>query len=261
MDKVNNRKNPVAKKNRNNKFGKAKKPQWKPKTGSLIDEKCDWNGSVFPFKGTKQLMEHEAENRHSDYEDDDWSPSNVKCNIKLNNALGALMGAYMSGDDSEDEIDAEYANTKQEKTKVSYVKSNDNAAIVQTDTLVVCNENDDDYSPPTEVNIVKENTACVVEETSTNVVKESTVTTRKRRRTHLRQRINKNNLKLDRGNQQMSSQRTNASSTSTTNFPYKFKRRKVTLLEKLLDNEIRHERNVLLQCVRYVVSNNFFDKM
>ncbi|XP_035780785.1 nuclear fragile X mental retardation-interacting protein 1-like [Anopheles albimanus] len=31
-----------------------------------------------------------------------------------------------------------------------------------------------------------------------------------------------------------------------------------TMLEKLLDADIRHERNVLLQCVRYVVSNNYF---
>lgn len=31
-----------------------------------------------------------------------------------------------------------------------------------------------------------------------------------------------------------------------------------TLLEKLLQKDIRHERNILLQCVRYVVENNFF---
>lgn len=31
-----------------------------------------------------------------------------------------------------------------------------------------------------------------------------------------------------------------------------------TLLEKLLQKDIRHERNVLLQCVRYVVENKFF---
>lgn len=30
-------------------------------------------------------------------------------------------------------------------------------------------------------------------------------------------------------------------------------------LEKLLQEDIRHERNVLLQCVNYVVRNNFFD--
>lgn len=31
-----------------------------------------------------------------------------------------------------------------------------------------------------------------------------------------------------------------------------------TMLEKLLDSDIRHERNVLLQCVRHVIVNNFF---
>ncbi|KAK6623183.1 hypothetical protein RUM43_009035 [Polyplax serrata] len=34
--------------------------------------------------------------------------------------------------------------------------------------------------------------------------------------------------------------------------------RELTLLEKLLKNEIRHERNVILQCVHYVVKNNYF---
>ncbi|XP_064615558.1 FMR1-interacting protein NUFIP1-like [Liolophura sinensis] len=34
---------------------------------------------------------------------------------------------------------------------------------------------------------------------------------------------------------------------------------KSTLLEKLLAPEIRHERNVILQCVRYIVKNNFFE--
>ena len=28
----------------------------------------------------------------------------------------------------------------------------------------------------------------------------------------------------------------------------------------MLADEIRHERNILLQCVRYVIKNNFFDK-
>lgn len=33
-----------------------------------------------------------------------------------------------------------------------------------------------------------------------------------------------------------------------------------TLLEKLLHKEIQHERNVILQCIRHVVKNNYFDK-
>ncbi|XP_041354624.1 nuclear fragile X mental retardation-interacting protein 1-like [Gigantopelta aegis] len=35
-------------------------------------------------------------------------------------------------------------------------------------------------------------------------------------------------------------------------------RKRVTLLERLLAQEIRHERNVVLQCVYYIVKNNFF---
>ncbi|XP_011178562.2 FMR1-interacting protein NUFIP1 [Zeugodacus cucurbitae] len=35
-------------------------------------------------------------------------------------------------------------------------------------------------------------------------------------------------------------------------------RKQNTLLEKLLEPDIRHERNVLLQCLRYVCENNFF---
>ncbi|XP_037944880.1 uncharacterized protein LOC119677554 isoform X2 [Teleopsis dalmanni] len=32
-----------------------------------------------------------------------------------------------------------------------------------------------------------------------------------------------------------------------------------TLLGKLLESEVRHERNILLQCIRFVCDNNFFD--
>ncbi|XP_005184171.1 FMR1-interacting protein NUFIP1 [Musca domestica] len=35
-------------------------------------------------------------------------------------------------------------------------------------------------------------------------------------------------------------------------------RKQNTMLEKLLETDIRHERNVLLQCVRFVCENNFF---
>ncbi|XP_076350657.1 nuclear FMR1 interacting protein 1 isoform X2 [Tachypleus tridentatus] len=36
--------------------------------------------------------------------------------------------------------------------------------------------------------------------------------------------------------------------------------RRLTLLEKLLAKEIRHERNIIFQCVRYIVQNNFFEE-
>ncbi|XP_076034331.1 nuclear FMR1 interacting protein 1 isoform X2 [Oratosquilla oratoria] len=37
------------------------------------------------------------------------------------------------------------------------------------------------------------------------------------------------------------------------------RKRKATLLEKLLESDIRHERNVILQCIRYIINNKFFD--
>ncbi len=39
-----------------------------------------------------------------------------------------------------------------------------------------------------------------------------------------------------------------------------FPSRKPTLLQQLLADEIRHERNVVLQCVRYIVDRNFFEQ-
>lgn len=36
-------------------------------------------------------------------------------------------------------------------------------------------------------------------------------------------------------------------------------RKQNTMLEKLLEGDIRHERNVLLQCVRFLCENNFFN--
>lgn len=34
----------------------------------------------------------------------------------------------------------------------------------------------------------------------------------------------------------------------------------IFISKKLLADEIRHERNIILQCVRYVVQNDFFDQ-
>lgn len=39
-----------------------------------------------------------------------------------------------------------------------------------------------------------------------------------------------------------------------------YKERPSTLLEKLLEKDIRHERNIILQCVNYIVKNDFFKK-
>lgn len=39
---------------------------------------------------------------------------------------------------------------------------------------------------------------------------------------------------------------------------YRPPQRRLTLLQKLLASQVRHERNVILQCVHFVVENDFF---
>lgn len=232
--------------------------------------KCDWNGAVFPFKGTKQLEENEnqEETKASDYDDEEWTVSTSKCSIKLNNALGALMGAYMSDDSlGEEEIDEKRTNMPQRATARSFQsmeqpqsQTREQGDTTQTETCVVCNISDED-SPPTEVKILKEQRPIGFENISRDIVEnkchiESSSKTKKRKRTRFRP--NKKHWISSRSKKNFKKK---TEESNKFNFPYKFKRRKITLLEKLLKNEIAHERNVLLQCVRYVVSNNFFDKI
>lgn len=166
---------------------------------SLIDEKCDWNGSMFPFRGTKELYE-EIQKEESDYDDEEWSVDTSKTvTVDINNALGTLMGAYMSDDDNDDEAPVE---EKIQRQQVEY---------------------------PSEE------------------VKETKVKTNKRK------------LRSDKKQNKIPKLDDNKTVQSAFN-RMKFFKRRVSLLEKLLDSEIRHERNVLLQCVQYVVSNNFFRK-
>lgn len=139
------------------------------------------------------------------------------------------MSAYMSGDDSEDET------TTNENKKADITKTIESS----------CHISDDD-TPPVEVKNIrfkegtcKQNQVCNVAENK--LIGENNQIYKKKKRRRERQISKKDNSGRD--------------------FVYEFKKRRVTLLEKLLDREIRHERNVLLQCVRFVVINNFFDKV
>ncbi|XP_045511588.1 nuclear fragile X mental retardation-interacting protein 1 [Colias croceus] len=60
---------------------------------------------------------------------------------------------------------------------------------------------------------------------------------------------------------QPNSKQTHANNHSKKIVKNTFKRKiPSTLLEKLLSNEIRQERNIVLQCIRYIVQNNYFNK-
>lgn len=222
----------------------------------MINEKCDWNGTMFPFKGTKDLQEEKdkEESNHSDFDDEEWSASNSKCTIKLNNALGALMGAYMSGSDSEEEKTVKQPLTNNLLGTIEQITTKPGIECERKQQLQQQHQISDDDSPPTEVKIVKEQSLIKRgDDKSKNIIENNSLKL-KRKRPHFKQK-NKNK-KNNNFSEQMSINRSGGSG----GFPYKFKRRKVSLLEKLLENEIRHERNVILQCVRYAVSNNFFIK-
>ncbi|XP_066263062.1 FMR1-interacting protein NUFIP1-like [Euwallacea similis] len=205
---------------------KKRKPRAAPKM-SLIDLKADWNGSMFPFKGTSQLFSNPSKTEEVDVISDleeEWQNENRSktTDLKVNNSLTSLMAAYDSDNDSD--VDA-VVNAKKEVVK---------------EQERVCKVGSDDECPE-EVKIEKKSEP-------TEQIVQTTQAKMKRKKMQHRQGIGK---KRSYNNASEEPQRVD-------NFPHnKFKRRRVTLLEKLLESEIRHERNLLLQCVRYVVQNNF----
>uniref|UniRef100_A0AAR5PF25 C2H2-type domain-containing protein n=1 Tax=Dendroctonus ponderosae TaxID=77166 RepID=A0AAR5PF25_DENPD len=225
----------------------------RPPKISLIDQNADWNGTMFPFRGTSELIESEVvEERISDFEDDEWQKDAKAIPAKVNNSLGSLMAAY--GSDSEDDV---VELKSQHTSAVNSVKGLD--AVPQDKSHCVSNV-DSDNEPPEEVKIVKteDHLAEHLSHSKPAGLKTDHVNEnrRPRKRLHARSRTFKSRSYV---NPSEPSTSTGITRQSSDNFPHNnFSRRKVTLLEKLLEKEIRLERNVILQCVHYVVQNNFF---
>lgn len=221
-----------------NKFNK--KPQ-KQKFVSLLSSKEHWNGGLPPFTGTRELYESESK-LDIDIDDDEWTQEkNENVAIPINNALGALIGAYRSSDESDCDIivPKDVSKTDDNTNIKTDCKTNKEEENIDTET----------FEAPEEVKIIKETAANLPPD---NIIKTNTEKLpRKRKRCHK----NKNKEpemkmgKLDVKNDDR----------QKVKKPL-VRRRKVTLLERLLEPEIRHERNVILQCIRYVIQNNFFDK-
>lgn len=229
---------------------------------------------MFPFRGTNQLYDEETTNNDVDdiIDDDEWNTSVenkdvTKSNtdsIELvqketvsisNNALGALMNAYNSSDDSEnEEINTNITSTSKQVTEKCEVSI----------------ENDSDDEAPTEEKINRFEVPFLREEErklenkteSENKSKSNDSTGAEVKYGHKRKRINRRRApgsyrgtKKGNNNKDLNDTQNTGSSGSII-----FKKRRVTLLERLLANEIIHEHNVLLQCVRYITENEFFDK-
>lgn len=201
---------------------------------SLIDDKVDWNGTLFPFRGTSELYGENTEETVSDFDDSEWLEESVKQSVKpleIKNSLSSLMSAYNSDDESESEV------TPEEKIVERVGQPSTDGA-------------DDDA--PIEVKIIREPEQCASESGNSQATQQqesNNKNKKKRRSKHPKSDVPNKKSKVD----------TPSLNAKERNFmDQAFRKRKVTLLERLLDNEIRHERNMLLQCVRFVVANNYF---
>ncbi|XP_077282847.1 FMR1-interacting protein NUFIP1 isoform X2 [Temnothorax americanus] len=158
----------------------------------------------------------------------------------------------------EDEIDIPQASTAPESANLPVISSS------VLPTLVADYESEDDDEGPDEVPVKKikmeyqddkitENT--IHEESSTQVYKETS-------------NMQSHTNGVDKSNKE--SQNTvvkcqDKQNRETNRIPINNKNEKILhryhnkLLEKLLSRSIQHERNLICQCVKYIIENNFFD--
>nr|CAI5862080.1 unnamed protein product [Callosobruchus analis] len=206
-----------------------------------FDEKHDWNGTMFPFRGTSSLEAAPGSDK-SEYEDEEWESTRPGgAIVKLNNALSGLMGAYASDSASDDEA-CKMGIANNRVVRVAEVKPK----ISQETATFQANQSDDE--PPDEIKTQKIADCTISNRPTPYKQKVVLKKMRKRKRVPTKQKRSK----------PLNRECSVAGNSKRREFPYRFTKRKVTLLEKLLQSEVRHERNVVLQCVRYVVSNNFF---
>ncbi|XP_044727535.1 uncharacterized protein DDB_G0283697-like isoform X2 [Chrysoperla carnea] len=187
--------------------------------------------------------------------------------IVFNNSLRGLMCAYDSAnsDDDDDNIPLSIEKKNDQVATSNLSQNNDKVALSNdnkvessnlsqnNDKLALSNDNnienveDEDSSPPIEMKISRNNDRTPIEiEQIKNNENKTEKRERRKRGEKCNNKRNNNRKKGPGGNQPPKKEQ--------------FKRnRRPTLLEKLLVNEIRHERNVILQCIRYIIQNNYFE--
>lgn len=196
---------------------------------------------MFPFKGTDEIYVVNTIADAPTFEDIEWEQeAHVKVEMNIKNALGALMTAYSAFSDDSDN----------EKLTDMKINTESSSKIEDTDKHISDNEMPL-HQPIARVplpnfleNENKEISTLAVENESSSI----TGTNIQKRR-----RVRNAKIKKTKPEQKLSEIKKNIRSNV-------FVKAKTTLLENLLQNEIRHERNVLLQCVRYVVNNNYLSK-
>lgn len=178
------------------------------------------------------------------FEDDDYEASTEPPEETQNSqepviceALISLMCNYGTSDDEPDEKENTVINKLTSKQNPVDALSNETknieSSIVNKLETIEDNPNNSDDDGPEEVKIVK-----------TNIEHENAQET------------------LTKNNEKPLPVKKVYPSKNEYKHDYTLKRKiPSTLLQKLLHSEIRQERNIVLQCIRYIKKNNYFDKV
>ncbi|XP_044750738.1 nuclear fragile X mental retardation-interacting protein 1 [Coccinella septempunctata] len=185
-----------------------------------IDDKLDWNKNLPPFPGIGKLFQVEVEENFIISDEEDES---IRQPTKIKDLVeeNSSLAALMS-------YGSDYSDEDESKTEIEKEKSSSHEKI----EVMKVDKNSDDEGP-LEIKIEK-----TTEPTSTETKDEP---------------IKKNSKRKMKKNQETKKK-------EVSKFPYQFKYRKISQLERILDKDIRRERNIILQCVKHTVENDFYMK-
>lgn len=234
-----------------------------------------------------------------DIEDNEWQQQDSKSTetqkLAVCSALSNLISAYDSSDDDQPEevsfkkndswsniplknnASSDITPKSKEETNVSPNSISPVKGIICEDLNIkdICSEevveplgtnieidkdNESDGSGPEEVKIVKVQEDFKITNESDNINENST-NKRVRKRKHSSNVVNDSDTLAKKPNSDVVVKNKVVKEKKVPNNQQQFRRRvPKTLLEKLLEKDVRHERNLVLQCTHFIVQNNFFDK-
>ncbi|XP_044007895.1 nuclear fragile X mental retardation-interacting protein 1-like isoform X2 [Aphidius gifuensis] len=229
----NNSRQPREKKR---KRAKKRRPEiQKPITNLENVESCQ---GILPFRGTKcdkKLIETDDEETHpidDKISDDD--------------------------DDEQPTLPRDSSSQHEETPSTSIIVQNDTPSASNSLLgLVADYGSDTDDEPPDETPIkkVKLNLPEFIEDNSSTTIQSSNQVPVK-----LTEKTNEN-LELTSNNNNKNKQQQNTIDKKPKKPTLQMEKKYPTLLEKLLEKEIHHERNYIAQIIKYIYDNNFFDEI
>lgn len=165
--------------------------------------------------------------------------TNGSSKLVLGNALGSLIGAYDSDSEENEENKNDLPQSETKTKEISSTKEVDENIVDG-----VNEERENNSDPKNHLEPETENS-------------EGNGTKRRRNRKHRRHR--------NKGEEISTKDVSESGKVSQKHVkpkrPPPVKRRRPTLLMRLLEADIRHERNIILQCIRHIVVNNFFEEV